>query len=117
MDWLNESANITVTFNAVIAGIILGCVIVLWGIFKLIHRAARSGGKSETAVPYSNAAFAADFAGREEDEHIAVIAAAVAVMLGGTSGGLRIKSIKRAGDGSPVWNSAGRHDLLRNALQ
>lgn len=53
----------------------------------------------------------------DESEIVAVIMAALASMLFGQSGsGLHIKSIRRVGRNSPVWNVAGRDEYIASKL-
>jgi len=45
-------------------------------------------------------------------ELIAVIAAAIAATMSGSGDGFRVKSIKRIGHTTPIWNVAGRNEYI-----
>ena len=49
-------------------------------------------------------------------ELIAVIAAAIAAIMGGSSDGFKVKSIKRIGHTTPIWNVAGRNEYILTKL-
>lgn len=49
-------------------------------------------------------------------ELIAVITAAIAASMGGSSADLKVKSIKRIGHTTPIWNVAGRNEYILSKL-
>lgn len=49
-------------------------------------------------------------------ELIAVITAAIAASMGGSSADLKVKSIKRIGHTTPIWNVAGRNEYILTRL-
>jgi len=49
-------------------------------------------------------------------ELIAVIASAIAAIMGGSSDGFKVKSIKRIGHTTPIWNVAGRNEYILTKL-
>lgn len=49
-------------------------------------------------------------------ELIAVITAAIAASMGGSGTDLRVKSIKRIGHTTPIWNVAGRSEYILTKL-
>lgn len=82
----------------------------LFGSDKAQKETASNASKSESAVSLH--------VQKEDDgEIVAVIMAALMNMLSGESnGGLRIKSIRRVGRSSPVWNVAGRDEYIASKL-
>ena len=52
----------------------------------------------------------------DDKELIAVIAAAVAASLNTSVSNLKIKSLKRIGNNSPVWNKAGVNEMINSRL-
>lgn len=53
---------------------------------------------------------------QDDDELVAVIAAAIAASLGTSTYNLKIASIKRTGEGSPIWNRAGKQQIINKSL-
>jgi len=49
-------------------------------------------------------------------ELIAVIASAIAAIMSGSGDGFRVKSIKRIGHTTPIWNVAGRNEYILTKL-
>ncbi|NLM10331.1 MAG: oxaloacetate decarboxylase, gamma chain [Clostridiaceae bacterium] len=49
-------------------------------------------------------------------ELIAVITAAIAASMGGSGTGLKVRSIKRIGHTTPIWNVAGRSEYILTRL-
>lgn len=49
-------------------------------------------------------------------ELIAVITAAIAASIGGSNAGFRVRTIKRTGYTTPVWNVAGRNEYILSRL-
>lgn len=52
----------------------------------------------------------------DDKEIIAVIAAAIAASLNTSVSNLKIKSLKRIGNNSPVWNKAGVNEMINSRL-
>ena len=52
----------------------------------------------------------------DDKELIAVIAAAIASSLNTSVSNLKIKSLKRIGNNSPVWNKAGVNEMINSRL-
>lgn len=64
--------------------------------------------RSETAVSLHDQ--------NNDEEIVAVIMAALMNILDGSTGELRIKSIRRTNRRSPVWNIAGRDEYIASKL-
>jgi hypothetical protein len=61
-------------------------------------------------------AVASNVSETDDKELVAVIMAAVMNCMNAASSSLRIRSIKRVGRNSPVWNTAGRDEYIASKL-
>lgn len=82
----------------------------LFGSGKINEDTSENNAKNESAVSLS------DNKKADDREIVAVIMAALMNMMGQPGGGLYIKSIRRSGRNSPVWNVAGRDEYLASKL-
>jgi len=69
--------------------------------------------KAETTIATVNSESASEGI---NSELIAVIAAAIAACMSGSGTGFRVRSIKRVGHTTPVWNVAGRNEYILSKL-
>jgi len=69
--------------------------------------------KAETTIATVNSESASEGI---NSELIAVIAAAIAACMSGSGTGFRVRSIKRVGHTTPVWNVAGRNEYILSRL-
>ncbi|OQB15909.1 MAG: Oxaloacetate decarboxylase, gamma chain [Firmicutes bacterium ADurb.Bin193] len=109
-DILNVSLNALIGFGVVT---VFGALVLFWCFLKIIKLAfcSSKNNESDKGSPINQAhSTAGGYA--EDGEVVAVIAAAVAAMFETPTQGLRIRSIRRVGNNSPAWSTAGREKLL-----
>lgn len=82
----------------------------LFGSGKTNNDTSVSNAENESAVSLN------DNKKADDREIVAVIMAALMNMMDRPSSGLYIKSIRRSGRNSPVWNLAGRDEYLASKL-
>ena len=76
---------------------------------------SQNGAASSENISRSESAVTLQYRGKDS-EIVAVIMAALMNILDGSTGELRIKSIRRTNRRSPVWNIAGRDEYLASKL-
>lgn len=71
----------------------------------------------EEIIKPTNDVIKTPITGHDNEELIAVIAASIAATLGVTVPEVRIRSIRRIPQNTPVWALTGRHEVINNKLQ
>lgn len=115
-DITSIALNVTLSGLAIVFGTLIGLVFIIWGFGKIMDtvtgaskkKAEKSAVKVAAPAPAAPAAVAAPTVGAEDEEVIAVISAAVAMLYEGTGKTPVIRSVRPAtGGGRPVWAVAG----------
>lgn len=108
---LKTGATTTVLGLSIVFSVLIILMIVL-ALFKVIfYRAPKKEIKPVTTAVSVNETAQED---TDEDELIAVLAAAVAASLNTSTYNLRIKSYRRTDNKTPSWNKAGLNETINN---
>lgn len=107
-----------VVFAALI--VIIICIKIYTGIIakfenKKNNNGNNGGGKDVTVQPTVNVNPSSSV-DELSPELIAVISAAIAASMGSSGIGLQVKSIKRIGHTTPIWNVAGRKEYILSKI-
>lgn len=93
-------------------GIVLLLIVIL--IIILANGQKRISEKLDRIVPDAKRGKPLESMVSRDDEVIAVIAAAVASVLGKSASSIRVRSIRRLESSAPAWAVAGRQDVMNS---
>ncbi len=113
---LVTGVGLTIVFSVLI--ILMLALMAMKALFyKDPDKAVKEETKSNnTPVNVQPAAVETSAVKTDDKELIAVIAAAIASSLNTSVSNLKIKSLKRIGNNSPVWNKAGVNEMINSRL-
>lgn len=99
-------------FSIVFVGLI--CLLTYISLQSLFFKKKKKANKTEKTVSKKPVNDFITQTNVREAEVIAAITAAVAMVMGATTGEVVIKSYRRVGSSTPAWRQAGRNDSLNN---
>lgn len=118
---ISEGLLVTGVGLLIVFSVLIILMLALMAMKALFYKDPNKAEKEEIKpnnVPVSvkPAAVESDVVKTDDKELIAVIAAAVAASLNTSVSNLKIKSLKRIGNNSPVWNKAGVNEMINSRL-
>ena len=120
---INEGLAVTVIGMIIVFAVLILLWAILEGMRLVFHRPNEKSTTSNNAVnsnsqpeQQSNINNGQDVEDEDEDELIAVLTAAIAASLNQSTYNLKIKSFRRIGQASPVWNTVSRKEQIENKL-
>ena len=108
-------------------GITLTALVLIWGVTVLMSFVVRAMEKSQeirkvpsksapAVMPVDEVSTAQIQEDEDEEELIAVIAAAIAASLNTSMDNIKVTNIRRVSDNTPVWGKVGRNDVMNARL-
>ncbi|MGI6050842.1 MAG: OadG family protein [Acetivibrionales bacterium] len=85
-------------------------------LFSKLFRTSNAEQENKDITKTESAASVVDTPGADDGQIVAAIMAALMNILSETKGELRIKSIRRTGRNTPVWNLAGNDQYIASKL-
>lgn len=120
---LNEGLAVTVIGMIIVFAVLILLWAILEGMRFVFYRPNEKPTASNNAVnsdsqpaQQNNINNEHDIEDEDEDELIAVLTAAIAASLNQSTYNLKIKSFRRIGQTSPVWNTVSRKEQIENKL-
>lgn len=118
-----EKTLMVALIGMVVVFIVLVLIILCISLFSLFKNVGGTGKKKVAAVKDTSSepqetlpVKEINTAVADDTEIIAVISAAIAAYMQGSGTGLRVKSIRRIGHTTPVWNVTGRNEQILSKI-